>query len=302
MINLRQLQHALALREHSSFGKAAKSCNISQPAFSRSIQQLEKSLGTRLFDRRGGVIEPTNIGESVLSRAAVISNESYELEREVVLLKGLEFGNLVVAVGTNAAEISGAKAIGMLMQQYPAITSQILVLGWRQVMDQILSQHADVGLAEIGTAELDERIQVEPVAAHPVRFYCRSKHPLYRRKRLAIADLGQYPLVGSRLPPRVAGCFFGGGSLDALNGDFVPAIESDEPTMARNIVRQSNAISYAAIPQLCSWPDREDFHILPVIEPWMQLNYGFISLKNRTLSPAALKFMELVLAAEAELG
>ena len=302
MINLRQLQHALALRQHSSFSKAAKLCNISQPAFSRSIQQLEKSLGVRLFDRRGNMIEPTSIGESVLSRATVISAESYELEREVVLLKGLELGNLVVALGTNAADVSGGTAMGMFMRQHPAITCQVLVLGWRQVVDQILSQHADVGLAEIGTAELDERLQVEPVATHPVRFYCRGKHPLCRRRRLTMADLGQYPFVGPRLPPRVAGNFAGGGSLDALNGDFVPAFETDQPTLARNIIRQSNAIGFAAIPQFNAWPDLEDFHILPFDDPWMQLNYGFISLKNRTPSPAAVKFMELVRVAEAALG
>lgn len=302
MINLRQLHHALALRQHSSFSKAAMSCNISQSAFSRSIQQLEKSLGVRLFDRHGGVIAPTSIGESVLSRAAVISTESYEIEREVALLKGLELGDLVVALGTNAADVSGVKAMGMLMRQHPAITCQVLVLGWRQVVDQILSQHADVGLAEIGTSERDERLEVEPVATHPVRFYCRSKHPLCRRRRLTMADLGQYPLVAPRLPPRIAGNFAGGGSHDALNGDFVPAFETDQPALARSIIRQSNAIGFAAIPQFNAWPDLEDFHILPIEAPWMRLNYGFIHLKNRTLSPAAVKFMELVLVAEAALG
>ena len=48
-----------------------------------------------------------------------------------------------------------------------------------------------------------------------------------------MADLGQYPLVGPRLPPRIAGYFAGGGSVDAINGDLVPAIEADQPAVAR---------------------------------------------------------------------
>lgn len=50
-IDLRQLRHFIALHEHRSFVAAALAVNLSQSAFSRSIQALEHSAGCRLVDR-----------------------------------------------------------------------------------------------------------------------------------------------------------------------------------------------------------------------------------------------------------
>ncbi len=64
-LDLRQLRHFIALVEYRNFGLAAQSVNISQSAFSRSIQALEQSFGTRLIDlaRKPWI---TSSGESVL--------------------------------------------------------------------------------------------------------------------------------------------------------------------------------------------------------------------------------------------
>ena len=55
-LELRHHRHALALAEHRNFLRAARALEISQPALSRSIQELERRMGATLFSRaRGGV-------------------------------------------------------------------------------------------------------------------------------------------------------------------------------------------------------------------------------------------------------
>ncbi|EZO98366.1 hypothetical protein V554_02084 [Pseudomonas aeruginosa BWH053] len=57
-IDLRQLRHFIALHEHRSFVAAALAVNLSQSAFSRSIQALEHSAGCRLVDRAAKDLRP----------------------------------------------------------------------------------------------------------------------------------------------------------------------------------------------------------------------------------------------------
>lgn len=76
MNNLHQLEHLLALDEERHFAKAAHRVHLSQPAFSRSIQSLEKQTGLLLFERKGGEIRPTPAGQFLIQRARTLVLEA----------------------------------------------------------------------------------------------------------------------------------------------------------------------------------------------------------------------------------
>ena len=86
MITLTNLSHALALRKYKNFRRAAAAENLSQPAFSRSIQKLEERLSVKLFERHYGSVTATLYGESLLHRAENIFTEPHEMEREIQIL------------------------------------------------------------------------------------------------------------------------------------------------------------------------------------------------------------------------
>ena len=79
-MNLRHLEHWLALAETGSFSRAAEKLHITQSALSRSIQALEEELGGPLVDRIGKRNELTPLGRSVLERARRIVHEASELK------------------------------------------------------------------------------------------------------------------------------------------------------------------------------------------------------------------------------
>src|SRR3546814_16848666 len=68
-ITLKQLRYLVAVADARHFGQAAAACHISQPSLSAQIQQLEETIGARLFERSKRRVVPTPLGEAVAARA-----------------------------------------------------------------------------------------------------------------------------------------------------------------------------------------------------------------------------------------
>lgn len=88
-ITLRQLHYFRALAETRSFGRAAALVNVSQPALSMQIKELEAILGTALIERSPRDLRLTRAGRSVLDRANRILSEAMELEADARHARGL---------------------------------------------------------------------------------------------------------------------------------------------------------------------------------------------------------------------
>src|ERR1700693_4979023 len=93
-IELRLLHCALAVAEHRNFVRAAHAIHMSQPSLSRNIQEIERRVGTKLFERGAGDVVPTDAGNIFLKQAREVVAQSADLDREMDLLKGLEKGEL----------------------------------------------------------------------------------------------------------------------------------------------------------------------------------------------------------------
>jgi len=105
-VEVRQLRHVLALVEHENFRKAAEVLHLSQPSLTKSIQQLERTCGVRLFERRGKSVVPTVFGQLVAETARQVLDALDALTRKINETTNLEAGELAVGAGPYAAEIS----------------------------------------------------------------------------------------------------------------------------------------------------------------------------------------------------
>lgn len=72
IMSLKQMRYIVAVAETGHFGKAAASCNISQPALSQQIQAVEQECGTPLFDRLKSGARPTPFGQEFVTRARAV--------------------------------------------------------------------------------------------------------------------------------------------------------------------------------------------------------------------------------------
>lgn len=302
MIEHRQLLHCRELASHRHFGRAAETLGITQPALTRSIQNLERLLGVRLFDRRRGRVEPTPFGELLLQRGERILVESEELIRQFQLLRGLEVGELCVGAGPYPGEMSVHRAVGNLVLKHPNVHCRVNLCDWRRATYDVLSREVDISVAELSEAENEPLLVTRIVGNHPLTFFARSGHPLATSRKLSLDRVFAFPLAGTRGPARMTRYFpkdlGAAGRIDSSNGDFVTAIQVDSVTAAMQVVMASDAIGAAPLRLIETEVQHGVLAALSYRAQWLRLQYGFIYLRDRTLSPAAEAFMREVEAVE----
>ena len=293
-IKLRQLAHAMALFRHGSFRRAADAEHISQPALSRSIQGLEESLGVLLFDRHTAEIAPTAFGEALLRRAETILVEAEELEREMVLLQGLDVGHLSVGMGLYPAELSGNLAIADLLRAHPKLEISSGLRYWAELQQLVQTRQVDLGFGEISHVMNAQDLRVEPVGRHECILFCRPGHPVLARKSISVADLDAYPLVSAPVRAGDAKLFPRNLRVDESGAYSIPHVKVDDLTAMRTIVAGTDAFSFATPIQLESLLRSREVTVIPLRAPWLRLDYGFYYLASRSLSPATEAFMASV--------
>ena len=301
-ITLRQLTHVLSVARHGSFHRAARDEHISQPALSRSIQNLEQALGVPLFDRTGSRVKPTLEGEAVLRRAEQIIGITKELRRDVDLLKLLETDRLRVAIGTYAAEMSAVTALGQLIDQLPGVRIAASIRSWRNVEELVLQRSVDLGLVDIGNLRRRDDLVVEPLPEHAVVFFCRAGHPLADQRSVSVSQLESYPAAFTEVPPRVTSYRPFNALANQATGDILPHIVIEQFSVALAVVAGSDTLGVAAPVQIEAQVRNGDFCVLPFRAPWMKLEYGFISLRGNKLSQAVEFYMQIVRDLESDLA
>jgi len=304
-IDLRQCRHVLALDQHRSFARAADALGLTQPALTRSLQVLEKSIGARLFDRNRTRVEPTPVGERLIERARLLVNQAHDIEQDLQQMLGLEVGLLRIGAGPYPADLSVGTAVGRLVLRHPALMVDLSVADWSELIRRVASGELELAIADTGVAEQDDRLVVESLPRHQLNFFCRAGHPLASRAALSLEELRQHPLVGTSLPPQMAALAAKnkmGMRANLPSGITAPEIRVDTFALARRIVMESDAVGGAVSSQIQDSVARGELVMLPLELPWLKTNYGIIRLANRTPSPAALAFMEILRDVEARIS
>ena len=301
-IDLRQCRHVLALDRHRSFARAADALGLTQPALTRSLQVLEKSIGARLFDRDRARVEPTSVGERLIERARLLVNQARDIEQDLKQMLGLEVGLLRIGAGAYPADLSVGTAIGRLVRRHPALMVDLSVADWSDLIRRVASGELELAIADTGVAEQDDRLVVEPLPRHQLNFFCRAEHPLAGCAALTLEELRKFPLVGTALPPQLAALAAKdkkGMRTNLPAGVTAPEIRVDTFALARRIVMESDAVGGAVASQIQDSVARGELVMLPLDLPWFKTRYGVIRLANRTPSPAATAFMDNLREVEA---
>ena len=301
---LRQLRQVVALAEHGSFVRAAAALHISQPALSRSVQNLEAHFGSELFLRSSSGAVPTDLGRLYIERARDLLRMADELDREAVSHGNLRTGRVAVGGGPYPAEAVLARAASKFVEQFPGVGVQVQSRNWDELARDLRSRELDFFVAETSTLLRETDLEIAPMpAAHPVYFVVRSGHPLAAQGNACIADVFAWPIVTpNRVPPRILDPMLTAhrSVTRQLAAPYpFPSIECNALAPAKRIVLNSDAIT-ASIPSCVATELKSGRLVLLAREPWMHLHYGIVSLKGRPLTQVAERFLEFVLEAEGE--
>ena len=304
-IDLRQCRHVLALDQHRNFARAAQMLGLTQPALSRSLKALEKSLGAQLFDRNRTRVEPTQVGERLIEHARRLVNQALDVEQDLQQMLGLEAGLLRIGAGPYPADLSVGTAVGQLLRRYPRLVVDLSVADWTELTRRVTTGDLDLAIADLDLARRDHRLAVEALPQHALSFFCRPDHLLAGSTTLTMQELRRFPLVGTALPSRfaaLAGRDDIGIRSNLAAGVTAPEIRVSTFRLALRIVLESDAIGGAARSQIEDLLTGGQLVTLPIDLPWFKTNYGVIRLANRTLSPAAVAFVTILRDIEARIS
>jgi DNA-binding transcriptional LysR family regulator len=290
-VRLQDLHVLMTVAHAGSMGKAAQKLNTTQPAVSRAIAELEAAIGVRLLDRGQQGVEPTVYGRAFLHCAAAVFDELRQGVRNIEFLSDPTLGE--VRVGGNETLIAGllSTVVGRLRRQYPGITIHMTHLG--SLVDQC--RELRERKLDLVFAQFDSKIAVESDIENETLyqdqiFVVAGLHNRWsNRRKVTLAELANEPWG---LPPLESAT----GSLVweafRMSGVSLRAAATGSPYLLLSMLYKGPFLVTIPGSILKFGADLPPLKVLPVELPVAPWPVGFLTLRNRAISPVAQLFLD----------
>jgi len=296
-LKLRDLRLLQAVAQWRSMAKAAAHLNLTQPAVSKAISDLEHMLGVQLLDRSRQGIEPTAHGQALIKRGIAIFDELRQGVSEIEYLSDPTSGEVRVAASISMAAGILPVIVGRLSQRFPRISIlarevPIASLQFHERPYRELRERAvDLVLGQIIGPPAAEDLKIETLFGDPLVVATGTQNRLVGRRGVALRDL-----VDERwcLPP--SDSLAGSRCVEAFHANGMDIPKRNVTTMSVHL-----QIGLLATQQYFTmWPgslmrfsaSRLSMKGLPIKLAVRRNIVGIVTLKDRTLSPAAQLFIQ----------
>jgi DNA-binding transcriptional LysR family regulator len=290
-LKLRQLEILLAVADTGSMAKAATRLAITQPAISRALADAEQILGVPLFDRGAHGVEPTQYGRALLKRGIAAVNEIDEGIRDIEFLADPAAGELRIGAPPATSEGIVLAVINRLSRQYPRIVFNVTITTGNALLQQLRNRDIELGFDPLSEPVGEEDIDMEAVHEQPLVVVAGIENPWLRRRKIRLADLVNeprtWPPPGSRYDALIAEAFRTDGLRPPRPAVYTHAINLRISLAATG--RFLTVVPDSAVSIPSKYPSIRKLPVLlPTTRQWVHL----VTLKKRTLSPLAQRFID----------
>ncbi len=192
-IELRLLKSFLAVADHLNFRRAAEELHLTQPALSRQIQQLEKSIGKPLFIRDKRSVELTHAGKFLYSRAGKLLEDVDVLAKETREAAEGERGSLSLGYTESAMASFLPSLLRDLRDKLPHITLQLKQEHSEQLSREVALHRLDVAI--ISLLGDTQGLRRTSIAHEDMGIVLPDNHPLATRKQIALSKLSREKFI-----------------------------------------------------------------------------------------------------------
>ena len=177
-MRLQSIEQFIAVVDAGSIRGAARQLNMSQPALTRALQQLEEELGVHLVDRSGRGVTPTAAGSAFLSRARVAEAELRKAFEDA--RKAVDDGTRLLALGLSpvGASLLLPELAITLQRQHPKTRIRILETTPSALLSLVRDEVMDLAVTQRTRIHLDAGLDYRPLAEIQMRIAVRPGHPL----------------------------------------------------------------------------------------------------------------------------
>jgi DNA-binding transcriptional LysR family regulator len=245
----------------------------------------------RLLDRGPQGVELTNYGRALLDGGAAVFDDLRQAVRNIEFLADPTSGEVRIGCNPFLAASFVSAAVDRLSRRYPRIVFRLVTAYTEALLRELTARNVDLLITRRFGSVADERFDYEFLFDDAYSVAAGARNPWVRRRRIELADLANEPWV---LPPPES--LLGSLATAAFRDkglDYPRATVISEPLEVR--------ISLLATGRFISiFPDyvfrfpvgRAELRILPVEHSMSSVPVGIVTLKNRTLSPVAERFID----------
>ncbi len=299
-LSLHDLRILMSVVQAGSMGKAAKALATSQPAVSRSIADLEHTLGVRLLDRSAQGIEATPFGRALLKRATAIFDELQQGIKDIRFLSDPSAGDLIVGAAIAVAEGFVCSVITRLLRRYPRVTFQVHATDTATAYRNVLDRKVDLAVVHAINLPAGDHLNIEQLFQDPHVVVAGAQNPLVRRRRTSLQQLTGEPWA---LPLRDQP--YGSVVHEAFTsqGLAVPPIVVASTIPLRTALLMTGRFLSMVPRVVMKFPPKSRLlRALPIDLPGTARPLALVTLKNRTLNPVAQLFADAVREVAKPLG
>jgi DNA-binding transcriptional LysR family regulator len=195
-VKLRDLHIALVVADAGSMTRAAEELAVSYPVVSKTISELERTLGVKLFDRSISGVEPTHYGRALLKSGVVVFDELRKGLQQIESIKQPDAGEL--RIGSSIVTDAGLlpAIIERFSQDFPRAVVHVLPENIAiQQYDNLRARKVELVMGRLPTTMTEPDLVAEPLSDEPNLVVAGLESRWAKRRNLTLADLMGEPWV-----------------------------------------------------------------------------------------------------------
>lgn len=273
---------------------AADALNVSQPAASRILAEIEADVGMALFERTPKGMVPTQIGHTFLRHARSILTAYENLGTDIKTLGKGHSGEIKIGSVTGPAVRCLVPAILKVKKQSPKLEPTLEVAPSNALLRSLEQGHFDFVISRMPDTYDSRAFHMVPARSETVSLVVRKTHPLVGRSKLSIDDLSEFEWTiqerGSPIRTALEDAF-------ASQGSAMPKYITNTSSLlvTLGLLEQSDTIATLVeevAHLLTRGTQRDQLRMLDLEKPIQVAPYYVIRLRNRQLSNAAQRVLD----------
>ncbi|SAL11995.1 LysR family transcriptional regulator [Caballeronia peredens] len=295
-LKTRQLLLVVALAEEGNIHRAAAALNMTQPAASKTLRELEETLGVTLFNREPRGVRPTLYGDAIIRHARAVLGSLDQAQEELVALKSGRLGHVSIGAITSPGVRLLPAAVAAVKRLHADIRISVEIDTSNTLLERLTQDKLDIVIGRLSAEHDMVQLRYEPLASEPARAVVRAGHPLLKKRKLTLNDAQKaawlVPPTGSVLRHRFELMFQRASLAPPSN-----VVETAAILFVTQLLEQSDMIAVLAEDVARYYERHGIVAMLPLPMDCRMDDFGIVTRADRLYTPAAEVMLDALRAA-----
>lgn len=282
---------AVALVEFGSVSHAASALNISQPTASKLLNELEQAIGSPLFNRNRRGVTATELGRAFAERGKIVLAQIESMSETIELLGKGNHGHIAIGVMQTSSSYLVPAAVDYLLSLNPSIQVKIVEGVNSEILSRLISGELDFILGRQTDVSVHSLLHKDVLFNEKALIVARPNHSLVSKRNISLED---FRLQSWILPPPET-------SLRKQFDDLfyrknlrapLPAVETASFFNTLGLLKRRDILGILPGSFIFNEEHHSQLICLPTFQPLSLESICILRLKNASLSPASVAFVD----------